>query len=66
MIKHCFVCHIVAKILNNIVEPESGVTIQNNILATWNNVGSQTLFNVVFIKPEQVVHFLLWIVKNRL
>ena len=62
MIKHCFVCHIVA----NIVEPESGVTMLNNILATWNNVGSQTLFNVVFIKPEQVVHFLLWIVKNRL
>jgi hypothetical protein len=32
--------------LNNIVEPESGVTI---LLTTVNNVGSKTLFNPVFI-----------------
>ena len=66
MIRQCFASHIVAKILNNIVKPGSGATMLNNILTTLNNVGSQTLFNVVFIKPEQVVHFLLWIVMNRL
>ena len=31
----------------------------NNMLTTLNNVGSKTLFNAVFIRPEQVVHFLL-------
>ena len=66
MIRQCFASHIVAKILNNIVKPGSGARMLNDILTTLNNVGSQTLFNVVFIKPEQVVHFLLWIVKNRL
>ena len=28
------------------------------LLTTLNNVGSITLFNAVFINPEQVVHFL--------
>jgi hypothetical protein len=32
--------------MNNIVEPETGVTIS---LTTVNNVGSKTLFNAVFI-----------------
>ena len=30
----------------------------NNIVGTLNNVGSKTLFNAVFINPEQVVRFL--------
>ena len=29
------------------------------LLTTLNNVGSKTLFNAVFIRPEQVVRFLL-------
>ena len=29
------------------------------MLTTLNNVGSKTLFNAVFIRPEQVVRFLL-------
>ena len=33
-------------LVNNIIEPESGVTI---LLTTVNNVGSKTLFNPVFI-----------------
>jgi hypothetical protein len=36
-------------ILNNIAEPESGVTILFNIVDSMNNVGSKTLFNPVFI-----------------
>jgi hypothetical protein len=37
-------------LVNNIVEPGSGVTILFNImLTTVNNVGSKTLFNPVFI-----------------
>ena len=42
----CPHCSHLSTILNNIVEPESGVTI---LLTTVNNVGSKTLFNPVFI-----------------
>ncbi len=53
---------IVVTILNNIVEPESGVTMRNNIVERTYNmeqyVGSTTLFNPVYNNPEQVDHFL--------
>ncbi len=39
--------------LNNIVEPESGVTMLNNIV---DNI-EQCVNNPVLIKPEQVGHF---------
>ena len=31
----------------------------NNIVDNLDNVGSTTLFNAVFVRPEQVVRFLL-------
>jgi hypothetical protein len=39
-------CSHLSTILNNIVEPELGVTI---LLTTVNNVGRTTLFNPVFV-----------------
>jgi hypothetical protein len=54
-IGQCCAAHIVhtcqLTILNNIVEPESGVTI---LLTTVNNVGRTTLFNPVFINIATV------------
>ncbi len=44
---------LLSTILNNIVKPELGVTILNNIVHNIDNVGSKTLFNTVFINPEQ-------------
>ena len=35
--------------LNNIVKPESGVTILKTLLTAVNNMGSKTLFNPIFI-----------------
>ena len=53
-------------LVNNIVQhfkawisPQSGVKILNKILDNIEQSHSKTLFNAVFINPEQVVHFLL-------
>jgi hypothetical protein len=60
-IEQCFAAHahcsMMSKILNNIVKPESGVTMLNNI----EQCGRQDIvqYNPVFINPEQVDHFLL-------
>ena len=52
-------------ILFSIVTPDrgldSGSATCSVLLTTLNNVGSTTLFNAVFIRPEQVVRFLLCI-----
>ena len=54
------------KVVNNIVQhcytwlqASSGSSTCSVLLTTLNNVGSTTLFNAVFIRPEQVVRFLL-------
>ena len=54
------------KVVNNIVQhcytwlqANSGSSTCSVLLTTLNNVGSKTLFNAVFIRPEQVVRFLL-------
>ena len=54
------------KIVNNIVQhcytrlqASSGSTTCSVLLTTLSNVGSKTLFNAAFIRPEQVVHFWL-------
>ncbi len=44
--------------MNNIVEPKSGVTMLNNNVDNIEQCGKQTLFNPVFINPEQVDRFL--------
>ena len=54
-------------VVNNIVQYclQSGVTMLNNIVDNLEqNVGSKTLFNAVFIRPEQVVRFLLCCLDN--
>ncbi len=43
---HC--SQLLSTILNNIVEPESGVTALDSIVDNLNNVGSTKLFNPVF------------------
>ena len=43
--------------LNNVVEPESGVTILFNIVDSYEQVGSKTLFNPVFIVLHQPERF---------
>ena len=65
-IEQCFAAHIVqGTILFNIVTPDCRLIqaqqYRTILLTTYNNVGSTTLFNVVFIRPEQVVRFLLCI-----
>ena len=59
------------KVVNNIVQhcytwlqANSGSSTCSVLLTTLNNVGSKTLFNAVFIRPEQVVHFLLCIFRG--
>ena len=53
---HFLLCRLLTT-LNNIVEPESGVTVLFSMLTTaQNNVGSKILFNTVFINLEPVVH----------
>ena len=54
------------KVVNNIVQhcytwlpANSGSSTCSVLLTTLNKVGSTTLFNAVFIRPEQVVRFLL-------
>ena len=54
------------KVVNNIVQhcytglqANSGSSTCSVLLTTLNNVGSKTLFNAAFIRPEQVVHFWL-------
>ena len=54
------------KVVNNIVQHSytwlqvnSGPSTCSVLLTTLNNVGSTTLFNAVFMRPEQVVRFLL-------
>ena len=67
--EQCFAAHIVdcsrlSTILLNIVTPDCRLIqaqqYRTILLTTLNNVGSKTLFIVVFIRPEQVVHFLLF------
>ena len=43
--------------LLSLISLQSGVTMLINILTTLNSVGNKTLFNSVFIRPEQVVRF---------
>ena len=43
----------------------SGSSTCSVLLTTLNNVGSKTLFNAVFIRPEQVVRFLLCTCYNK-
>ena len=57
------------KVVNNIVQhcysslqASSGSTTCSVLLTTLNNVGSKTLFNAIFIRPEQVIHF--WLCKS--
>ena len=61
----CPYCSMSSAILFSIVTPDrgldSGSTTCSVLLTTLNNVGSTTLFNAVFIRPEQVVRFLLCI-----
>ena len=46
-------------VVNNI-NPQSGITMPNNIVDSNDNVGSTTLNNAVFNYPEQFVRFLLY------
>ena len=48
-VQHCCTC----------LQASSGSTTCSVLLTTLNNVGSKTLLNAVFIRPEQVVRFLL-------
>ena len=44
--------------LNNIVEPESGATMLNNIVDNYEQcIGSKTLFSPVFINPYRLSIF---------
>ena len=47
--QHCYTC----------LQANSGSSTCSVLLTTLNNVGSTTLFSPVFIRPEQVVRFLL-------
>jgi hypothetical protein len=49
---------MLSTILFSIVTPDSRSPI---LLTALNNVANRTLLNPIFIKPEQVDHFLPWI-----
>ena len=49
IVQHCYTC----------LQGNSGSSTCSVLLTTLNNVGSTTLFSPVFIRPEQVVRFLL-------
>ena len=61
--EQCFAAHIVQgcqQYSSTLLQASSGSTTTCLILLTiLNNVGSKILFNVVFIRPELVVHFWL-------
>ena len=60
-IEQCFAAHIVQccqQHCSALLHPIQAQQYCSVLLTTMNNVGSKTLFNPVFINPEQVDHFL--------
>ena len=54
IVQHCYTC----------LQANSGSSTCSVLLTTLKNVGSTTLFNPVFTRPEQVVRFLLCIISE--
>ena len=55
----CPHCSRLLTILNNVIEPESGVTMLKNVVENCEQCGQQNIFQSCSHQPSQVVHFLL-------
>ena len=55
----CLHCSELLTILNNVVEPESGITMLKNIVENCKLCGEQNIVQSCSHQADQVVHFLL-------